>query len=565
MVTLSRITVAAVLAAAAALPNATHAQREVVQPLPPKGSDRLSDALRRLARNAADVSALLDAGEAALDVGDIDAAIGFFGRAKQLSPTNSRISLGLGKAYARSRQPIEALRLFAEAERAGVANDRMAEDRGMAFMLVGDNRSAQELFRLALAQGAGSEMKRRLALSLAISGEREAFEQTLLPLLEARDLAAFRTRAFGLAILGDTREAIDISDAMLPAQMAGRVRPYLEFMPRLTPAQQAAAGTLGVFPRAANIGTDDPQIAAYAPVAPSPATSQAPATTPPAAAAPQPRATPQRRVASRQSESRAPARQLQERARRTATVGPRSSENAGIAPDLSPATTRAAQQQTAPQPVTQQTLAPPAQTAQGPRPVEDAPRAAATPATTASESAPAETAPVVIARQPAAAPISVDPTPATVASPPPLPPPPPPSEPAPSLEQAFAGFSLEPTTPRPAAQGAVDLTRIEAPREKAEPDPPPPPFHPSRHWVQVATGKDVSALGFDWRRIARKADGLLDGKGPFVTPWGEANRLLSGPYPDAAAAREMMNQLKGLDIDSFTFRSAEGEAIEPLG
>ena len=170
---------------------------------------------------------------------------------------------------------------------------------------------------------------------------------------------------------------------------------------------------------------------------------------------------------------------------------------------------------------------------------------------------------MVIARQPAAAPISVDPTPATAASPPP--PPPPPSEPAPTLEQAFASFTLEPTTSRPAAQGAVDITRIEAPREKAEPDPPPPPAHPSRHWVQVATGKDVSALAFDWRRIARKADGLLDGKGPFVTPWGEANRLLSGPYPDAAVAREMMNQLKGLEIDSFTFRSAEGEAIEPLG
>lgn len=562
MVTLSRITVAAVLAAAVAVPTAAHAQREIVQPLPPKGSDRLSDALRRLARNAADVSALLDAGEAALDVGDIDAAIGFFGRAKQLSPTNSRISLGLGKAYARSRRPIEALRLFAEAERAGVTNDRMAEDRGMAFMLVGDNRSAQELFRLALAQGAGSEVKRRLALSQAISGERENFEQTLLPLLEARDLAAFRTRAFGLAILGDTREAIEISDAMLPAQMAGRVRPYLEFMPRLTPAQQAAAGTLGVFPRAANIGTDDPQIAAYAPVAPSPATSQAPATTPPAAAAPQPRATPQGRVASRQSENRASARQLQERPRRTATVGPRSSENAGIAPDLSPATTRAAQQQPVAQPVPEQAPAP-AQPAQSSRAAEEAPRAAAILAANASAPAPAETAPVVIAQQPATTPNSIDPARATAASPPP--PPPPPSEPAPTLEQAFAGFTLEPTTSRPAAQGAVDITRIEAPREKAEPDPPPPPAHPSRHWVQVATGKDVSALGFDWRRIARKADGLLDGKGPFVTPWGEANRLLSGPYPDAATAREMMNELKGLDIDSFTFRSAEGEAIEPLG
>lgn len=560
MVTLSRITVAAVLAAATAVPTAAHAQREVVQPLPPEGSDRLSEALRRLARNAADVSALLDAGEAALDVGDIDAAIGFFGRAKQLSPTNSRISLGLGKAYARSRRPIEALRLFAEAERAGVANDRMAEDRGMAFMLVGDNRSAQDLFRLALAQGAGSEIKRRLALSLAISGERESFEQTLLPLLEARDLAAFRTRAFGLAILGDTREAIDISDAMLPPQMAGRVRPYLEFMPRLTPAQQAAAGTLGVFPRAANIGTDDPQIAAYAPVAPAPTASQTPASTPPAAGAPQP----QRRVAARRAESAASARQRQERPLRAATVGPRSSENAGIAPDLSPATMRAAQLPTAPQPVMQPTAVT-AQAAQSSRSAEESARAVADLATPSTQEL-AETAPVVIARQPAPAPIGIEPTPATVAPPPPPPlPPPAPSEPAPTLEQAFAGFSLEPTRRQAAAQGAVDITRIEAPREKAEPDPPPPPAHPSRHWVQVATGKDVSALGFDWRRIARKADGLLEGKGPFVTPWGEANRLLSGPYPDAGSAREMMNKLKGLDIDSFTFRSAEGEAIEPLG
>ena len=81
---------------------------------------------------------------------------------------------------------------------------------------------------------------------------------------------------------------------------------------------------------------------------------------------------------------------------------------------------------------------------------------------------------------------------------------------------------------------------------------------------QVATGKDRDALKFDWRRIARKAEGLLDGKGPFVTPWVEANRLLSGPYDSATKAREMMNQLKALGVDSFIFTSAEGEAVEKL-
>ena len=44
----------------------------------------------------------------------------------------------------------------------------------------------------------------------------------------------------------------------------------------------------------------------------------------------------------------------------------------------------------------------------------------------------------------------------------------------------------------------------------------------------------------------------------------EANRLLSGPYDSATKAREMMNQLKALGVDSFTFTSAEGEAIEKL-
>ena len=82
--------------------------------------------------------------------------------------------------------------------------------------------------------------------------------------------------------------------------------------------------------------------------------------------------------------------------------------------------------------------------------------------------------------------------------------------------------------------------------------------------MQVATGKDRNALKFDWRRISRKAAGKLDDKGPFVTPWGEANRLLSGPYESAEKAREMVNELRKLDIDSFPFTSAEGEAIETL-
>src|SRR3546814_3704866 len=41
------------------------------------------------------------------------------------------------------------------------------------------------------------EVARRLAVSLAISGDRAGFESALLPMLQRQDYAAFRARAFG--------------------------------------------------------------------------------------------------------------------------------------------------------------------------------------------------------------------------------------------------------------------------------------------------------------------------------------------------------------------------------
>ena len=492
MISNRRLAAAAALWVLAAHAAPVAAQREIVQPLPAEGERKLGEALGRLASSPTDIGALLDAGEAALELNDVDAAIGFFGRAKDLAPDNSRIKLGMARAYTRSRRPVEALRLFAEAERGGVARARMAEDRGLAFDLVGDAASAQEFYRIALANGASDEVTRRLALSQAISGDRSGFEATLLPLLQQRDVAAFRTRAFGLAILGDAREARNIADTMLPAGVGARMAAYFDYMPRLTKAQQAAAANLGVFPRTASIGTDDAGIANYA-GRPAQVAQADTAPTPPAAAQAAPAAADPR---SRQTRRR---------------------------PD------RTGSRDETPQAATPQTPSP-----------------------SPSPPPPPANAPQVVAR-----------TAPTAPPPPPSPPPAPEPEPA-SVADAFEGFSLEPQAPAPAATGAVDITRISIPRERAAPKPPPPPAHPSRHWVQVATGKDVKALAFDWRRISRKAEGKLDGKGPFVTPWVEANRLLAGPYDSAEKARDLVNELKQLGVDSFPFTSAEGEKIDKL-
>jgi hypothetical protein len=108
-----------------------------------------------------------------------------------------------------------------------------------------------------------------------MAGDQQASEATLLPLLQRRDLASYRTRAFALAIMGKADEAVSIAETMLPERLSNRIGPYLRYMPRLTRAQQAAAANLGVFPQAAEIGRDDPAIAANS----GPASVPAPART----------------------------------------------------------------------------------------------------------------------------------------------------------------------------------------------------------------------------------------------------------------------------------------------
>lgn len=530
MIRLKRMTAAAALLALplALAPAIAGAQSsgEIVQPLPPPGLEKLNIALRRLADDPRDVDALLDAAEAANMLGDPEAAIGFFGRAEALAPGNARIALGKANAFVVSRRPIEALRLFAEAERLGIPLGQMGAQRGLAFDLVGDTASAQAFYRLALAQRGSSEIAQRLALSQAISGDRKAFEATLLPLLKAGDLSAFRTRAFGLAILGDVDEAMNIAQARMAPEMAARIAPYLRYMPRLTNAQQAAAGMLGVFPLAANIGRDDPEIANYARSAAGPARSAGAQLVP--RGAPLGSSPPPARVASATPPAQPDPRSQASR-RRPDLTGSRGEPR----PDSAPV-----------QPPARATPSPPV-----PAPAAQTPRIELPPV-----SQPAAH-PVVVARQN----VQIGPIAATA----------PAAEQAEviSLAEAFAAFDLGPISTAPKVAGAVDITKIEIRREVEKPAPPPEPPKakiPSRHWVQVATGRDRSALKWDWRRITKEAQGKLDKLGPWVTPWVEANRLLAGPFDSASEAREMVNQLKAMGVDSFPFASAEGEEIERL-
>ena len=239
--------------ALAGMAGAAHAQgyaQPVVQSLPNPAQLRLNDALRTLGQDPRSVPALLEAGRASIGLGDVGAALGFFRRAEAIAPADPGVKAGLAAVAVRQGQPAEALRLFAEVEAAGEPMRIHAADRGLAYDLVGDNARAQQEYTVSLAMGADPEVARRLALSQAIAGDQRASEATLLPLLQRQDLAAFRTRAFALAILGKSDEAVSIAETMLPVRLSSRLAPYLRYMPRLTRAQQAAAANLGTFPRA---------------------------------------------------------------------------------------------------------------------------------------------------------------------------------------------------------------------------------------------------------------------------------------------------------------------------
>lgn len=597
--------------------------RPVVQPLPSAGtanaSQALNTALGRLAREPGSVDALVDAGDAAMALGDMDAAMGFFRRAADIAPTNGKVQAQIGRAMVRANDPLAAIRAFDLAERAGADMSAVAADRGLAHDLAGDFTGAQGYYRQALARGYDAEVTRKLALSLAIGGDRAAAEQVLQPQLSTSDRAAWRVKTFILAIAGNNEEAISVANSSMPPQLAAGIAPYLRYMTRLTPAQQAAAANFGRFPRAADIGRDEPQIAQYAAAHPRPTRVQV------AQAAP---------VATPVANAR---RGRGGRAARTTTpVAPAAAPPVLVAP-----ATRVASASVpggtavAPPPLASQ--APTILAARTPQPapgpsftsnpvVQAVPQPAPQPMTTpAVATASSGTATVVLppVGQGASQPMQSVPVPAQASVPAQTPvptqvatqPAPPPAmasnaaAPTPDAFAAlFAGFSA-PAEEQQRPVVAVDLAAVAAANQraaaeraaieakkaaeakkladakkaiadrkaaaekkladakkaedarKAKEEAKRLAANPSRTWVQVLTGGDRAKMGKEWAKLqASSAD--LRGRRAYVTPWNRVYRLVTGPFPSDAAAQAFVAKLKGSGVSAFQFDSPAGQAMD---
>lgn len=570
--------------------GAAQAQPAQIQSLRPSGAENLSRNLARLASNPRDVEALIGAGEAAVDMDDTRAAAGFFSRADAIQPNNGRVKAGLGRVALKAQNPAEALRLFDQATRLGFGEATLLADRGLARDMTGDQAGAQRDYQAALKHAPEDpDLIYRYAASLGISGQVDGAEKVLQPLLYKSDRAAWRYRAFILAMNNKQADARKIASQTLPAQLAAALVPYMEKMPYLTPAQKAAAVHFGHFPT--TVGTS---LAAVTPrAAPTPPFTQAPAATatprptpapaptPTPAPTPFPAPTPAPRPATPM-----PSGQTLQPSRPSFTTTPSSSQ---------PSATPARPAPTSPAPPTF------AQTSTETRPaqVQGPPASFAT--TTARPAAPL-TAPTNPPGTATPAPTSVPAAQPSALAPAPRP------QPNPEATRTLADIihAIDvPASERQVSVAAVDLSEIEAlqaarraerqaaadkakkaataakekadaaakAKAKAEADAKAKKAaeekarlaaNPSRNWVQVGTGADRGALAFTLKNLRRKYDDVKPQDG-WVASWGRTNRLLIGPFASFTRAKTVEAKLKSAGGDAFAWQSDAGEVVERLG
>lgn len=593
-------TIACLVSLPAAAQVQGHSGGPAVEPLPSRDALELSAALSQLSRDPHNVDALVNAGVAASKLGDFEAAVGFFKRGQALAPTNGRLLAGLAGALVRQGDAAAAIPLFARAQAAGASAQSIAADRGLAYDLIGDPQSAQRQYAQALAAGIDvDEVTRRLAISQAIAGDGAAMEKTLVPLLRKQDKAAWRARAFALAITGQDREASRIVKTLLPGSLANSITPYLQYMPRLTRAQQAAAANLGVFPRASEIGRDEPRIAALAPAGSARDAGKAlvPAGKPLGPGKAGTGAVSQResRRLAKEAEARAKseAKLAEERRRRETRIALASSRQPRVAPpDVQPGRDdaqaneggfsvsrgasvpqvaeiiegrRVAEPPAAPRPAALAPAAPPVPA--GPaRAQTPAPQFAMTQPAPSASSAPA-TPGFDLSRLPPStgAALAVAPAQAPASTPPPSPAAAP--APAPSFGALFADLG-KPTTAVAPADGAVDMRKIKPRRPPPKPEPEvrkPVPSQPSRIWVQLGVGQKLAALGQDWRKMEKAYPALLKGRKAFSARLGQTNRLLTGPFASQKEASKFIDALvKAGASRPMVWTSPAGEVVDDL-
>ena len=471
----------------------------------------LARQMRVLATSPRDFNALIGAGHAALELGDVQAAAGFFGRAEEVNANAPAAKVGLGAALANMGDADGAIFYFNQAVRLGAKPMTMALDRGLARDLAGDLGGAQSDYRLAISSLNSDEARRRLALSLAIARNRKAALEAIQPLLNRRDPAAQRTRAFVLALVGDSAAAAQAIEAVMPGGSA-RFAPFFRYLPNLSIAEKAAAVHLGIFPEnaASRIGAPATQVAVASP----PPASPEPTPVKSASASPPPR---------------------------TSVPSPSFSL---------PSANRAAPTVSNPAPAVAE-QSPPAEPL-----VELASNDVPQPAQASGAPGPAFSLPDVKPAEGEGHLSGIDKLLATIAEAPPAP--------KPKVETPTAEEVAAAKAAREKKASAKKLADKKAAEEKKKRDEKLEAERkakeeaaklgvPGTNWVQLAGGAHQDRMTTEYKRLSAKAGKLLKSRSGYVTEGKDYFRLLVGPFDSRADAQEFVNKLAKEGVDGFSW------------
>lgn len=558
----------------------------------------LAGALRTLSREPRNFAALISAGRASLDMGDTQAAAGFYGRAEEVSPQSPVPKIGIGAAMTAMGDPKGAMTYYERASALGAPQSLLALDRGLAFDLLGQQAKAQSDYRAAMFGAQADEARRRLALSLAISKDIKGAAATLEPLLKRLDPGAVRTNAFVLALAGDRDGARRTIDAMMPGGGA-RFEPFFRLLPVLQPDEKARAVHLGDFPKDAAQRYASAERIPSSPVMSIGNTREI--------MVEQPRRTVQvqftppknARVAKVKPPKVAPTKvDAPRRAVREAVVP--STWLAMSRPSLDPS--RYASKRRKPEAAAAATTQKAAPADPEPRPgfaatdPEPQPRLAATdpepqprPAATDPEPRPGfaatdELMPVAEAPEPlvpvatgpaqnaVAEPIrTVELTPIGIPAPEPVvtseveaaPPPRPlpkveikrPPASKPKVELAKLDLAKKAKDEK----AKIEKAKADKAKESAKAKAPASPY-----FVQLASGAHADRMAGEYKKIRAKKPALFSGKNAQVTKGKDLFRLVIGPFKSKSDSGDFVNQLSKVGIDGFTYTAPDGMTFEKI-
>jgi hypothetical protein len=480
----------------------------------------LSRYIRVLATSPRDFNALIGAGKAALDLGDVQAATGFFGRAEEVNPRAPAAKAGLGAAMAHMGDADGAIFYFDQALRLGARPMTFAADRGMARDLLGELGAAQSDYRLAISSMGSDEARRRLALSLAIARDKTGALAAIQPLLNHRDPAAQRTRAFVLALVGDQIGASQAIEAVMPGG-AARFAPFFRYLPNLSVTQKAAAVHLGIFPENAGARiAQAEQVPAPAPSTPVGMRANQPTLSIRGPAAPRP----------------AP---VQQPPVRIAVAEP----PASLPPAVEPAFTLPSAKTSSSSP----SFSLPSATSAAPTETKLAPAE--------TEAEPLEPAPALAAAEEAASEgnlSGIDKLLATIAE---APPPPQPKlelkKPDITAANAKAAKSAKAAADKKAAEKKAREEKLAA--EKKAKEEAAKLGIKGTYWVQLAGGSNQDRMSTEYRKLSAKAGKLLKSRAGYVTGGKDYFRLLVGPFDSKSDSQAFVNKLEKEGVDGFSW------------